>query len=225
VSRPAAPARSLWWSWFVAVTAGEFVGFSVPATAGALLADAPARVMAPVLVGAGLVEGAVLGWAQARVLRRALPRLAVGRFVVATAAAAGLCYAVALVPVGLGERFTGLPWPLLGGLTLVLGTVLLAAIGTAQWLVLRAVLPRSAGWVAATAGAWALGLGAFIALTTPLWQPGQPVLLVVAIGLLGGLVMAAVVAALTGAALIRLLSRARCAAPGPRRAGLSPPER
>jgi hypothetical protein len=213
VTRPAAAAPALWRSWFVTVTAGEFVGFTVPATAGALLAEAPTGVMAPALVGAGLVEGAVLGWAQARVLHRELPRLAVGRFVVATAGAAGFAYAVALLPVVLGERVTGLPWPLLGGLAAVLATLLLASIGIAQWLVLRAVLPRSAGWVATTAGAWAVGLGAFTALTTPLWQPGQPVALVVAIGVFGGLVMAAVVAALTGAALVRLLSRATAAHP------------
>ncbi|MEU7835050.1 MULTISPECIES: hypothetical protein [unclassified Nonomuraea] len=44
-------------------------------------------------------------------------------------------------------------------------------------------------------------------MTTPLWQPGQPGWLIAVIGVLGGAVMAATVAALTGAALVRLLRR------------------
>jgi hypothetical protein len=92
-------------------------------------------------------------------------------------------------------------------LGVVVGTVVLASIGTAQWLVLRAALPRSASWIATTAGAWAVGLLAFAAVTTPLWQPGQPLALVTAIGVLGELVMAGTVAAITGAGLVLLLRR------------------
>lgn len=203
----AAPARSLWWRWFGTVTAGETVGFAVPATAGALLAGAPDTVMIPVLVGAGVVEGAVLGWAQAHVLRREVPALPVARFVAATAGAAGLAYATVLVPLALADRSSGLPWPVLVLLAAVLGAVLLASIGTAQWLVMRTALPGSASWIVTTAAAWATGLGVFLAISTPLWQPGQPAALVVAIGVLGGVAMAATVAALTGAALLRLLAR------------------
>jgi LPS O-antigen subunit length determinant protein (WzzB/FepE family) len=42
-------------------------------------------------------------------------------------------------------------------------------------------------------------------VSTPLWQPGQSAALVVAIGLLGGLLVAATVAALTDLALLRLV--------------------
>jgi hypothetical protein len=59
--------------------------------------------------------------------------------------------------------------------------------------------------IATTAGAWAAGLLVFTTVATPLWQPGQALPLIIAIGVLGGLVMAATVAGLTGAAAVRLL--------------------
>jgi hypothetical protein len=85
------------------------------------------------------------------------------------------------------------------------GPALLASIGTAQWLVLRRHVRRASWWIASTAAAWTAGLAVFLAVAMPLWQPGQPVSVVVAIGLAGGLLMAATTSAVTGAALRRLL--------------------
>lgn len=205
--RPARPGadRALWWRWFRTVTAAEAAGFVTPAVVGALLAGGSDPVMALALVGAGAVEGTLLGAGQAWVLRTALPRLPVARYVGATALAASLAYAIAMVPVLLGERLTLLPWWLQAGGGLVLGAALLATIGTAQWRVLRPLVPRAARWVPATALAWVIGLGAFLAVASPLWRPGQPVWLVVAIGALGGTVMAAAVAAVTGVAAVRIV--------------------
>src|SRR3954447_15721307 len=107
--------------------------------------------------------------------------------------------------MALGARLSALPVAVLIAGGAVGGACLLATIGTAQWLVLRTVRPRSAWWIATTAGAWAAGLLAFAAVATPLWQPGQVLPLVIAIGVLGGLVMAATVAGLTGAAAVRLV--------------------
>ena len=198
---------SLWRSWLVWVTAGELVGFTFPAVVGVLSTGWPDLAEAAALVGAGAVEGAALGWAQTRVLRRVLPQLGAGAFILATSAAAMLAYAISMVPVIFGARLLQLPMPVLVALATGLGALLLASIGTAQWLVLRRSLARSASWVATTAAAWAAGLLAFTAVAPPLWQPGQPVLLAVAIGLLGGLVMATVVAAITGWAVLRLMAR------------------
>lgn len=47
----------------------------------------------------------------------------------------------------------------------------------------------------------------FVAVTTPLWQPGQSVVTVVLIGVLGGLLMAVTVAALTGLLVVRVMGR------------------
>jgi hypothetical protein len=87
------------------------------------------------------------------------------------------------------------------------GVILLASIGTTQWLVLRRHRPHSAWWIATTAGAWLLGLAAFLAIATPLWQPGQSIVLIILIGVLAGLVMATTVAAVTGWAMLRLAAK------------------
>jgi hypothetical protein len=86
-----------------------------------------------------------------------------------------------------------------------LGAVLLCSIGLAQRVVLRHFLPRTGVWVIASALAWLAGLAAFLSFAMPLWHPGQRLAQVVAIGLAGGLLMAATMAAVTGFALVRLL--------------------
>jgi len=200
---------SLWSRWLVTVTLAEAVGFLVPAAVGAVLVDAPDTTMALAIVAAGLVEGTFLGAGQAAVARRALPGLPVVRFVALTAVAAAFAYAIAMVPVLLGPRLTDLPWPVVGLLGLLLAILLLGSIGTAQWSVLRGELSGAGMWVPATAVAWIAGLLAFLGVATPLWEPGQLLGLTIAIGALAGLVMAAIVAAVTGAAFIRLLRRGR----------------
>ena len=157
------------------------------------------------------------GWWRARSWERARPRsraarrpgLPVVRFVALTAAAAAFAYAIAMMPVLLGPRLTDLPWPVVGLLGLILAILLLGSIGTAQWSVLRRELSGAGMWVPATAVAWIAGLLAFLGVATPLWEPGQPLGLTIAIGALAGLVMAVIVAAVTGAAFIRLLRRGR----------------
>lgn len=190
--------------WVTRVTAGEVLGFTAPAVVGAALVTAPAAVEVSALVAAGLVEGALLGAAQASVLRRSLPVLRTGWFVMATALAAATAYAVAMVPVVLGDDVASLPVPVQVAGGAVLGAVLLSTIGTAQWLVLRRAVPGSVFWIPATAAAWAVGLGAFLAVSTPLWQPGRSYALTVAIGVLAALVMAVTVAVLTLPAALRL---------------------
>lgn len=88
----------------------------------------------------------------------------------------------------------------------VLGLALLATMGTAQWWVLRHHVDRAALWIPVTALAWLVGLGAFLGLAMPWWNPGQPTMEVLAIGLVAAAVMAATVAAITGWAVLRLLA-------------------
>ncbi|MBO3753204.1 hypothetical protein J5X84_44865 [Streptosporangiaceae bacterium NEAU-GS5] len=198
--------QALWRRWFGVVTLGEIVGFSVPALVAAAVVQSDGSIaQAAAVVAAGVAEGAILGLAQAYVLRSALPCVPTVSWVSATAAGAAVAWTIGSVPIVLGDRFLELP-PLLLAL---FGVVLLGSMGGLQWLVLRARMPGMAWWVAATAGAWLAALGAFMALTMPLWQEGQPAWLIAAIGILGGLVMAATVAALTGLAFLRLVRLSR----------------
>jgi hypothetical protein len=204
---PVFQGMRLWLSWFLWVTAFEAAGFTFPAVAGVATRDARDGVAYVALVLAGLVEGAALGWSQAHVLSRAIGQLSVRRFTRNTSVGAALAYAIAMAPTVAGDAVGGWPVVVQIGLGVVLGSALLASIGTAQWLELRRNLPHSASWILTTGGSWLVGLGLFLGIATPLWHEGQQTALTVVIGAATGLVMAASVAALTGLAVLRLLRR------------------
>ncbi len=180
--------------WICVVTAAEFGGFLLPAAVGAINADAAVGVAVPVLVAAGAVEGAALGLGQAAVLRGVVPGLSLPRWVGATASAASVAYLLGFLPSILLS-----PWALIGLAALPL------TMGFAQWLVLRRHVSGAAGWIAVTAMAWVAGLAAFLAIATPLWHEGQAVGEIVAVGAAAGLVMAVIVATITGLGLREIL--------------------
>jgi len=194
----------MWLRWTLWVTAGEFVGFTVPAVAGALSAGFPAAATAGLLAVAGAAEGTLLGAAQARAFHDAGLLLNAGRWIAATAGAAMIAWCIGLIPMIAGDLLINLPiWVTapVGGL---LAVTLLACIGAAQYWSARTIVPR--WWIATTGGAWLAGLLVFTAVTIPLWQPGQPSEVVAVIGGFGGLMMAATVAGLTGFAAVRLVT-------------------
>jgi hypothetical protein len=191
--------------WFLATTCGEFVGFGVPAVVGAVAFDLPLPAEAAALIAAGAVEGALLGIGQGVVVRRALPLIGARQWTLATAVGGAAAWAIAMSGVALIQSAP----PVVVALAApVLGAGLLLSIGTAQWWLLRRQVPRAWRWIAGTAAAWVTALVVFTAVTTPLWQPGQSIGLIVLIGVLGGLVMAATMAAITGWAFVRLVTRA-----------------
>jgi len=210
-TQPRYAGRALWRRWFLATTAGELAGFCVPALAGAFTyaAGLPAAPTVAVMGAAGFVEGLALGAAQGWALRPAVPHLPVRAFALATAAAAVVAYAIGMLPGSLGDGLTTAPAAVLIPAATIGGLLLLASIGTAQWLVLRRAGAGRLWWIATTAGAWLAGLTIFMLVATPLWRPGQPVALTAAIGVLAGGLMAATVAALTGFAAVRLASVTR----------------
>jgi hypothetical protein len=115
-----------------------------------------------------------------------------------------VAYAVGMLPASIGEGLTRLPPLVLIAGGAIAGMALLASIGTAQWLVLRHDGYDAPWWILTTAGAWLAGLGVFMAVATPLWRPGQPVVVAVPVGVLAGVSMAGTVAVLTGFAAERL---------------------
>jgi Ca2+-transporting ATPase len=208
--RAGAPAWSpVWRRWVVGTTVGELLGFLVPVAVFSVGADrgpAPLRLLLAVLAGAG--EGAVLGWAQSRVLRPLVPGLSTTAWTARTAAAAALAWMVGMGPSTLGAVFAG--WA--PGVRVVVAVpaalLLLLSIGGAQWTVLRRVLPGSARWIGWTAAGWLAGLAVFLCVAPPLWHAGQGVVQVAVIGALAGVGMAATMAAVTGWGLVRMLRAA-----------------
>jgi hypothetical protein len=81
---------------------------------------------------------------------------------------------------------------------------LLLVLGVAQWWELRRHVPDAVRWIGITAGAWAVALTAFLAVSTPLWHEGQSGLEATAVGVLGGLLMASTMAVVTGLFAVRL---------------------
>jgi hypothetical protein len=135
-----------------------------------------------------------------------------------TSIAAVIAYALGLVPSTFAATVRTWPPALIAGAGLVIGSALLATIGTAQWLVLRHHVGHARRWILTTALAWLAGLGVFLGFAMPLWQPGQSTALIIGIGVAGGLLMAATTALLTGAALRRLLG---CTDPDAARNGVA----
>lgn len=189
-----------WTAW---VTAGELAGFIFPAVVGALVMVDPRPWSYPAMIGAGVLEGVVLGSAQAHVLRTVLD-VSARRWVAATAVGAALGWVIGLLMTST-EVWSGWPGPVTVVAGLVGALALVCSIGALQWFELRRQVDRAGWWVAANAAAWALGLLAMISVSSPLWQPGQAVGLVVLIGALSGGVMALTMALTTGFALRRLL--------------------
>jgi hypothetical protein len=212
------PGSGPWWRrWVLHVSAGELAGFSVPLVLGVVVrASAPAIQLA-VLVLAGMVEGAVVGAAQAGVLRGHLAGFRGTAWVVATSAAAGLAWLLGMLPSLTHPVWS--TWPVAGVAVAgsLLGGLLLCSIGAAQAWVLPAGTPRPSRWIWWTAGGWCAGLVAFGVVAPPLWHEGQAAVVSALIGLAGGAAMALVMAGVTGVGMARLCARARAPrAPGSR---------
>jgi len=193
--------------WVLWVTLGETVGFAAPALAQLAFAGSPVATAALILAGA--VEGAVLGWTQATVLRVVLPALDRSRWVGATALGAAAAWFVGLLPAEWADVWQR--WPTVAQLVTaaLLATFLLCTLGFAQWFELRRHLPSAGWWIAGSAAAWCAGLTVFFAVATPLWQPGQSAALVLGIGLLAAVLMALAMAVVSGVVLRTLLRHAR----------------
>ncbi|MEU1999405.1 hypothetical protein ABZ511_33650 [Nocardia gamkensis] len=204
-SEMALPRRDLGRRWFIAVTVGETLGFAAPASAGALTAGSASGVVAAALLMAGAIEGGVLGLFQAHVLRRRLRGFPARQWVAATVVGALVAWTVGLMPVLYGDRINNWPTGIQASAIAAGAIVMVFALGIAQWSVLRRWSQRAVLWIWANALGWIAGLAAFMALTSPLWRAGQSATTTAMIGALGGLVMAAVMAATTGAFLSRIL--------------------
>jgi hypothetical protein len=132
--------------------------------------------------------------------------LSAGDWTARTAAAAALAWAIGMAPNALVDVLPDLAPVVQVATAMAAGTVLLVSIGAAQWTVLRRHVPHAADWIGWTALGWLAGLVVFLAVATPLWQPGQSAGLVFAVGALAGCLMAATMAAVAGRGLVRLLS-------------------
>jgi hypothetical protein len=220
LTRQPAATTGLWSRWVAANAGAEGIGLGVSAlVAGVVLVWTPWPLPAALaaMLAAGAFEGLVVGAAQWRLLRRPLPRLTAGAWVGATVAGAVVAWTLGMLPSTLMEMDAGGQGPpvsdalqlaLAAGLGLVLGPVL----GVPQWLVLRRYVPGAGWWVGANAAAWAAGMPLVFVVAGSV-PAGLPALAVAGLVLATLVAAGAVVGAIHGAVLVRLLRRLETVAP------------
>jgi len=130
-----------------------------------------------------LLEGWLVGAAQAAVLRGRLPRLTSRAWTLATMLGAGLAWAIGMIPstamallatpAGDGPP-PAEPGPLIVyPAAVALGAVTGPILGVAQWTVLNRHVPRAGRWLWANAAAWALGMPViFLGMDCVPWSQG-----------------------------------------------------
>lgn len=210
--------RHLWSSWIAANALGELLGLGLAGAIGIGVAQAvaiPPAAEIAIKVAAflviGVYEGAIVGGAQWIVLRRVLPRLDAPSWVGATIAGAVIAWMLGSIPSALAGRAGGPavepPLALVLLLSAAMGAVLGVILGAAQWVVLRRHARRAGRWIAANAAAWAVGMPV-IFLATGIVGPQTPAIAIAALAALFVTIAGAVVGAIEGAFLVRLIGPA-----------------
>lgn len=116
---------------------------------------------------------------------------------------AGDAWALVLGTITFADSIGDLPVWMLVPAGVAGGVLALTALGGGQWIELRRHLRRAGWWIPANAAAWSVGVVS-IAAMSPM-QEGDPPVKIAAISVFAGALMAATVAVLTGAALVRIL--------------------
>ena len=180
--------------WVALVTAAESLGYLAPALTGILSThwSTERQPIGWLMVAAGCAEGALLGYGQTLVLPWKVSKW---RYVGLTSLAAGGVWA------GVFTLMSSLAAPgLLSGTRWLMvslgGAAMLFAIGGAQWLLLRRLVPNAQAWVGWTGLAWALALPLSF-LPGPLVDEATPLLVHVVMWSTGGVLMAYVMAWVT----------------------------
>ncbi len=220
---PPRDTARVWRRWVAANAWAELVGLGAsgavavlvlrgsPDTSGAVIAGA----LAVVLVAA-VTEGGIVGWAQHRVLRTARLELPARRWIIATVVGALVAWSLGMTPatiielVGVAEDATGgsnvepgLALQL--GLAMILGLVTGPILGAPQAWVLRGHVERAWRWIPANAAAWAAGMPLVFLVAGGL-PPSWPVTAYLGVAAATLLLVGAVVGAIHGWVLVRLLA-------------------
>jgi hypothetical protein len=190
--------------WVACTVAGEAAGFTV-AAALAATQDLSRMPEVAILLGAGAIEGALLGRGQAMAMTRLqLPAAILRLWPVATSVAAMVAWSIGLIP-GSFHRISWTSWQA-WALAAVLVLVLLASVPTAQFMLLRTALPTAGRWIRFNAVAWLLGLSWTFAPPV-LVKPDTPVVSEIGVYAIAGVMMASTVAIITGMCWLGWLKR------------------
>lgn len=211
-----------WRAWVLANLVAEALGLGATLLIGIMLFGGLESLIGAVLVAllavalGAIVEGSIVGGLQWFVLRRPIPDLRWRAWAVATAAGAGIAWALGMVPSvamsfvpAQGAQGTTQGFAMAESvvllLALLMGGALGAILGVAQWVALRRHVPAAGWWVLANAVAWAVGMVLVFAGTSFIPESGV-VTPASIIAVIAGVVLAGTtVGAVHGLVLIWLL--------------------
>jgi hypothetical protein len=185
----------------------QLLGLGIVIGAGAIASTLTEPVAVGLLHLVGALVGIVIGVSQWLVLRSHIRHS--NRWIIATIAGALVGWMVGVkasiflaLVTGLGTR--GLSLPIFFEGVVLLGAWVGLVLGFAQWFVLQANFPGAGWWIPANMVAWALGLAVAFLGAGMANQMGWDAIALAGIGLTG-ILGGAVVGAITGAVLIRLM--------------------
>ena len=172
------------------------------------------------MLGAGALEGSILGYLQWRVLHARIPQLPALEWMGWTIAVAVLGWFLGTLP-GLflqnsafsnnSQASLAVPqnFIILSLLTLGLGLLMGALFGLFQWFSLKKYVPKAGKWIPANAIGWGLGLGwIYLAASWPDENTQLPYIILA--GILGGMMAGLSVGIVTGIYLVRLTRQTAC---------------
>lgn len=208
---------SLWRDWTISCATGELIGIGVAALSAQLLLlriGEPATTVQRwgilvLMVGAGLIEGSALGYFQWRVLKRLHPAISARSWIGVTVAVAAVGWFLGMLPSTLYVAPDAGAEPFDPSLLLTVVLAMLtglgagAVFGVAQWFVLRHHVQRASLWIVANMLGWMLGIAwiyAVAALPTETTATGM----VIALGIIGGIMAGLSLGAVTGWFLLKL---------------------
>lgn len=181
--------------WVGCTVAGQVAGFTVAAVLAATQ-DVSRMSDYALVLGAGALEGALVGRGQAIAMTRVqLPSGVLRVWPIVTSIAAVMAWSIGLIPSSVRTISLppGIAWPL----TAVLALVLLISIPLAQFLLLRTVIPPASQWIRFNLLAWLLGIS-WTFVPKQLIEPDTPAISQVGIYAIAGGLMATTVAIVTG---------------------------
>lgn len=210
-----------WKKWTLACAAGELFGIGI---AAAIAVAVNQWMGEPETTGqkfqtlffmlfAGAIEGFVLGSFQWRVLREKFPAMPARQWVGYTVAVAMLGWLMGMIPplFFMGQNAqTGVENPEPALIIVIVGAMALGLIfgaifGMVQWLVFQRYAKESVQWVTGNSLGWGLAMiWIFLAATLP--DETTPVWLIIAGGVLSGILAGLSVGAITGIYLKKIIA-------------------
>jgi uncharacterized membrane protein len=212
---------AFWRRWVAANSIGEtiglgttfLVGFGIIAKFGESSGWISVLLFAGVAVLLGMFEGFVVGAAQGSVIAQRLADFKIRSWVMATMIGALLAWTLGMLPSTLTNLAASaassappmeMPDWIVYLLAMPLGAVAGLILASAQWVVLRHWVTRASWWLPANALAWLVGMP-IIFVGTSVIQPDMSAFQAAALMLIAIAVTGAVIGAIHGWCLIKIL--------------------